>query len=64
VWSWPPVVGNVDVIDGLDYGLELRVGGRAVESYGQVSGAPEGFHAKLLRLHATFQAVVGWPPVE
>jgi hypothetical protein len=64
VWSWPPIIGNVNVIDGLFYGLELRVGDRAVESFGQVEGAPAGFYEKLLRLHATFQAVVGWPPLE
>jgi len=60
VWSWPPTLGNLHVIDGLQWTLELEVGARSMVSQGQVDGSPPDFEAKLLRLHQALQAMTGW----
>jgi hypothetical protein len=60
VWSWPPTLGDLDVIDGLQWITELEVGSRHMASRGQVHGSPAGFEAKLMRLHTTLQMMAGW----
>src|SRR5688572_28556349 len=51
VWSWPPTLGDLHVIDGLQWITELEVGSRRMASTGQVLGSPPDFPAKLMRLH-------------
>lgn len=60
VWSWPKLVGEILIDDGLQYTLKLEVGSRAVESSGQVCGSPKGFYEKLMKLHRALQQLVGW----
>lgn len=58
VWSWPPKIGDIMVIDGLQYALELQVGSRVVKSSGQAIGSPAGFADKVKRLHKAMQELV------
>ena len=60
VWSWPPSLGDTSVIDGLQWIIDLEVGGRRVKSTGQVDGAPPGIYESLMRLHRLLQGMVGW----
>ena len=60
VWSWPATLGDRDVIDGLQWKLELEAGTRRVESRGQVWGSPPDFKPKLMRFHQALQAMTGW----
>jgi hypothetical protein len=62
VWSWPPLLGNMMVCDGLQWVTELEIGSRRMNSMGQVHGSPPGFSAKLMRLHRALQAMAGWQP--
>jgi hypothetical protein len=65
VWSWPPRLGNMSVIDGLQWDTKLEIGSRRVASNGQVHGSPPDFGPKLMRLHRALQALAGWkPPAE
>ncbi len=60
VWSWPPTLGELRVIDGLSWITDLEAGSRHVVSTGQWVGSPPDFTAKLMRLHQALQAMVGW----
>ena len=60
VWSWPPTLGNLRVIDGLSWKTELKIGSRHMASIGQVFGSPPDFRPKLMRLHRALQTVAGW----
>ena len=60
VWSWPRTLGNLHLIDGLQWITELAVGSRCVASSGQVHGSPPDFVAKVMRLHQALQAIAGW----
>ncbi len=60
IWSWPPEVGNLSVIDGLEFEIDIEVGAHSVRSKGQASGAPAGFGEKLLKVHKALQSLVGW----
>jgi hypothetical protein len=60
VWSWPPILGSVHIIDGLRWNLELEFGCRRVVSNGQVVGSPPGFSEKLMRFHQSLQAMTDW----
>lgn len=60
IWSWPIWLGDEQVIDGLQWRLQIRWGSQAVESDGQVSGAPRNTGRKLLYLHRALQRMVGW----
>jgi two-component system OmpR family response regulator len=60
VWSWPPTLGDVHIVDSLSWELSLMAGGLRVESKGQVRGSPVGFEEKLMRLHRALQQMTGW----
>jgi hypothetical protein len=60
VWSWPPTLGDMRVMDGLQWITELECGSRRMASRGQVVGSPPDFAAKLMRLHQALQSMAGW----
>jgi hypothetical protein len=65
IWSWPPTLGSMTMVDGLQWETELEIGSRRVASRGQVWGSPPGIKEKLLHLHRALQALTGWqPPTE
>jgi hypothetical protein len=61
VWSWPFDISNINIIDGLEYVLELEVGDRAVRSKGQACDYQPGFSDKVRSLHQALQAMTGFP---
>ena len=62
VWSWPSTVGDLMVIDGLMYEIDVEVGSRSIKSNGQCSGSPPGFRDAVIRIHEELQLMVGWVP--
>ena len=61
IWSLPPDLSNLDIIDCLLYYFKLKCGRRMLQSQGQLSRCPD-WTAETTTVHRMLQDLAGWKP--